>query len=93
MQPEATLPFRVTITELPTGSSSYEETINGEDRLLEVRNFYNVPRCGECFVEKSEDGTLKGYTVQNVYHYTAKTNMDDGTVGSIQVAKTAEEPQ
>lgn len=89
MQPEATLPFKVMITETP--ASGYEEAVKDSDKLLGIRSFYSVPRSGEHFADETEEGVLTGFTVVNVYHYTAEANAGNETVGMIQVIKTVED--
>lgn len=90
MQPEATLKLKVSITELPTSIDT--EAMKEPDKTLGVLAFYNMPRSGEHFAHRDEDGVISGYTVLNVYHFTAQADMDDGAIGMIQVVKTGEAP-
>lgn len=81
-----TLKFKVSVTEQPSmNPATFIDELNKKDKLLGVLSFYCVPRKGEHLVHDHGNGELRGYTVENVYHYTEETNPDDGTVGMIQV--------
>ena len=87
--------FKVTVTEKPSDItfSSFTEQANEADKVIGVLTFYSVPRVGEKFPHRHADEVVRGYVVENVYHYTKETNPNDGTIGMIQVSLQVESPQ
>ena len=80
MKPELALKFSVLIDER-TGDPEKDLTNSG--KALGHLTFYSVPRAGEKFLVKAEDGGTIGYIVKSVSHYTHEMNVEDEAIGQI----------